>query len=73
MTIGETLTDFEDQRPLPAIAIDEPSLSMTIGINTSPFVGNEGKKLTARQVWFMQARAEGQPIKRKVRKRSDGP
>ncbi|MCH8102034.1 MAG: GTP-binding protein, partial [Chloroflexi bacterium] len=50
VTIGETLTDPEDPRPLPAIAIDEPSISMTIGINTSPFVGKEGEKLTARLI-----------------------
>jgi len=50
VTIGETLTDPDDPRPLPAMVIDEPSLSMTIGINTSPLSGKEGDKLTARQV-----------------------
>ena len=50
ITIGETLTDVEDPRPLPVIHIDEPSLSMTIGINTSPLAGKEGKLLTARLV-----------------------
>jgi GTP-binding protein len=50
ITIGETLSDPEDARPLPIIRIDEPSLSMTIGINTSPLSGQEGKKLTARLV-----------------------
>jgi GTP-binding protein len=50
ITIGETLTDLEDPRPLPIIHIDEPSLSMTIGINTSPLAGKEGKLLTARLV-----------------------
>jgi GTP-binding protein len=50
ITIGETLTDASDPRPLPPITIDEPSLSMTIGINTSPTAGQEGDKLTARQV-----------------------
>jgi GTP-binding protein len=50
ITIGETLTDAEDPRPLPAITIDEPSLSMTIGINTSPLSGKDGSKLTARMV-----------------------
>jgi GTP-binding protein len=48
VTIGETLADFEDPRPLPIITVDEPSLSMTIGINTSPLAGKEGDKLTAR-------------------------
>ncbi len=50
ITIGETLADPDDPRPLPVITIDDPSLSMTIGINTSPLAGTEGKKLTARQV-----------------------
>jgi GTP-binding protein len=50
ITIGETLTDIDDPRPLPVIHIDEPSLSMTIGINTSPLAGKEGNQLTARLV-----------------------
>jgi GTP-binding protein len=50
ITIGETLADPEDPRPLPLITIDEPNISMTIGINTSPLAGKSGKKLTARQV-----------------------
>jgi GTP-binding protein len=50
ITIGETLADPEDPRPLPVITVDEPSLSITIGINTSPLAGREGSKLTARQV-----------------------
>jgi GTP-binding protein len=50
ITIGETLTDLDDPRPLPVIHIDEPSLSMTIGINTSPLAGKEGSLLTARLV-----------------------
>jgi GTP-binding protein TypA/BipA len=50
ITIGETLADPDDPRPLPVMTIDDPSLSMTIGINTSPLAGTEGKKLTARQV-----------------------
>jgi GTP-binding protein len=50
VTIGETLADPEDPRPLPVITVDEPSLSVTIGINTSPLAGREGSKLTARQV-----------------------
>ena len=48
--IGETLVDMEDPRPMPVIAVDEPALSMTIGINTSPLAGKEGQKLTARMV-----------------------
>ncbi|MBM7500019.1 GTP-binding protein [Brachybacterium muris] len=50
--IGETLADPADPRPLPLIEIDEPAISMTIGINTSPLAGKnaKGHKLTARQV-----------------------
>ncbi len=48
ITIGETLADLEDPRPLPVLQVDEPSLSMTIGINTSPLAGRDGDKLTAR-------------------------
>ncbi|MGH2712203.1 MAG: translational GTPase TypA, partial [Actinomycetota bacterium] len=48
VTIGETLADPEDPRPLPVTTIDEPSLSMTVGINTSPLSGQDGDKLTAR-------------------------
>ena len=47
ITIGETLAAADDPRPLPLIAIDEPSLSMTIGINTSPLAGLTGNKVTA--------------------------
>ncbi|HEX8099191.1 MAG TPA: translational GTPase TypA [Actinomycetota bacterium] len=50
VTIGETLADPDDPRPLPVITVDEPSLSMTIGINTSPLAGLDGSKLTARLV-----------------------
>jgi GTP-binding protein len=50
VTIGETLADPDDPRPLPVITVDEPSLAVTIGINTSPLAGREGTKLTARQV-----------------------
>ena len=50
ITIGETLADADDPRPLPVITVDEPSLAMTLGINTSPLAGKEGKKLTARLV-----------------------
>ncbi len=48
ITIGETITDPEDPKPLPLIHVDEPSMSMTIGINTSPLSGRSGDKLTAR-------------------------
>jgi len=47
VTIGETLADPDDPRPLPLVAVDEPSLAMTLGINSSPLAGQEGSKLTA--------------------------
>ena len=50
VTIGETLADPDDPRPLPVITVDEPSLSMTVGINTSPLAGREGDKVTASSV-----------------------
>jgi GTP-binding protein len=53
VTVGETLADPEDPRPLAPIGVDEPSLAMTIGINTSPLAGADGSKLTAR---LLQAR-----------------
>jgi GTP-binding protein len=50
VTIGETIADPADPRPLPVTTVDEPSLSVTIGINTSPLAGSEGSRLTASQV-----------------------
>jgi GTP-binding protein TypA/BipA len=50
VTIGETLADPEDPRPLPVITVDEPAMSITIGANTSPLAGKDGSKLTARQI-----------------------
>jgi GTP-binding protein len=51
ITIGETIADPDDIRPLPAITVDEPAISMTIGTNTSPIIGKvKGHKLTARMV-----------------------
>jgi GTP-binding protein len=50
VTIGETIADPDDPVALPAITVDEPSLTMTIGINTSPLAGADGSKLTARLV-----------------------
>jgi len=48
VTIGETISDPDDPRPLPVLIVDEPSLGMTIGINTAPLSGTEGTKVTAR-------------------------
>ncbi len=50
VTIGETLADASDPRPLPVLTVDEPSLGMTIGANTSPLAGRDGTRLTARQI-----------------------
>ena len=55
--IGETITDPADPRPLAVTTVDEPSLSVTIGINTSPLAGTEGSRLTASQV-FERLQAE---------------
>ncbi|MEY3019353.1 MAG: translational GTPase TypA, partial [Actinomycetota bacterium] len=53
--IGETLADADDPRVLPVLTVDEPSLGMTLGVNTSPLTGRDGTKLTAR---LIQARLE---------------
>ncbi len=50
VTIGETLADPADPRPLPVITVDEPAMSITVGVNTSPLAGKGGDKLTARQI-----------------------
>ncbi|WP_298251654.1 translational GTPase TypA [uncultured Arthrobacter sp.] len=51
ITIGETLTDVDNPQPLPLITVDDPAISVTIGINTSPLAGRvKGAKVTARQV-----------------------
>jgi GTP-binding protein len=55
VTIGDTLADVNDPRPLPRLTVDEPSLGMTLGVNTSPLAGRDGKQLTAR---LIQARLE---------------
>jgi GTP-binding protein len=48
ITIGETLADLDDPHPLPVTRVDEPSLSVTVGINTAPVSGQDGTKVTAR-------------------------
>jgi GTP-binding protein TypA/BipA len=50
VTVGETVTDPDDPRPLPVVAIDQPSLSMRFGVNTSPFAGDDGSYLTSRHL-----------------------
>jgi GTP-binding protein len=59
VTIGETLADLGDPRPLPVITVDEPAMSITLGVNTSPLAGKDGSKLTARQI---EARLEQELI-----------
>jgi GTP-binding protein len=59
VTIGETLADLDDPRPLPVITVDEPAMSITLGVNTSPLAGKDGDKLTARQI---EARLEQELI-----------
>ncbi|MGH2860189.1 MAG: translational GTPase TypA [Solirubrobacteraceae bacterium] len=59
ITIGDTLADPENPRPLPPITVDEPSLSVTVGINDSPLAGQDGDKLTASQ---LKARLERELI-----------
>ncbi len=50
VTIGETLADLGDPRALPVITVDEPAMSITLGVNTSPLAGKDGDKITARQI-----------------------
>jgi GTP-binding protein len=50
ITIGETITDVEQRRAMPAIAVDEPTVSMIFGVNTSPLSGREGQFVTSRQI-----------------------
>src|SRR4051794_16052022 len=50
VTIGETIADADDPRPLPVSTVDEPSLAMTLGINTSPLAGTEGDRVTASEL-----------------------
>lgn len=59
ITIGETLADPENPVALPLITVDEPSISMTIGINTSPLAGEKGSKVTAR---LLKSRLEAELI-----------
>ena len=50
INIGETITTTENPKPLPVIAVDEPTISMIFGVNTSPFSGRDGKFVTSRQI-----------------------
>ncbi len=50
ISVGETITEVDNHEKLPIIHIDEPTLQMTFGVNTSPFAGNDGKLLTSRKI-----------------------
>jgi GTP-binding protein len=50
VTIGDTITDPQDPRPLPRLDVDAPTLRMTFGVNTSPMSGRDGKYITSRQI-----------------------
>ncbi len=50
ISIGDTISDFENPEALPAIRVDEPTLSVTFGVNTSPFAGKEGQFVTSRHI-----------------------
>ncbi|HQU93676.1 MAG TPA: translational GTPase TypA [Pyrinomonadaceae bacterium] len=50
INIGETITTVDNPKPLPVIAVDEPTISMIFGVNTSPFSGIDGKFVTSRQI-----------------------
>ncbi len=50
VTIGDTLTDPADPRPLPRLDVDAPTLRMTFGVNTSPLSGRDGRLVTSRQI-----------------------
>jgi GTP-binding protein len=59
VTIGDSLLDLDDPKPLPRIAVDEPTMSMVFSANTSPFGGREGQYVTARQI---RARLEKEAV-----------
>src|SRR2546426_7326896 len=67
VTIGETLADPDDPRPLPVMSIDEPSLAVTFGINTSPLSGRDGSKETARLIKNRMDAGEGGDVSIRVR------
>ena len=50
ITIGETISEPDNPRPLPTITIDEPTIAMNFGVNTSPFAGSEGTYVTSRNI-----------------------
>ena len=59
ITIGETITSIDDPKPLPVLSVDEPSISITLGINTSPLSGLEGAQLTGR---LLKARLDAEAL-----------
>ena len=78
VTIGDTLTEPGDPRPLPRLDVDEPTLRMTFGVNTSPLGGRDGKYVTSRQIKArLEKRGPGQRLDRgppdRVRRHVRGP
>ncbi len=59
ITIGETITSIDDPKPLPVLSVDEPSISITLGVNTSPLSGLEGAQLTGR---LLKARLDAEAL-----------
>ena len=70
ITIGETITDVEHQIAIPPIAIDEPTVSMIFGVNTSPMAGREGQYVTSRQ---LKDRLDKRAARQRVDPRSSRP
>ena len=59
ISIGDTLSDRDDPRPLPPVTVDEPTLAMIFSVNTSPLAGRDGNHVTARKI---QARLEKEAL-----------
>ena len=70
VTIGDTVSDPQDRRALPRVTVDEPTIQMVFSINTSPFVGREGKYVTSQHLTATAAQGAG--TKRCPPRRADG-
>ena len=71
INVGETINEPGHIDPLPLIRLDEPTLQMTFGTNTSPFAGNDGKLLTARKIEERLFRETQKDVALKVRRIPD--